>query len=152
MTTPATSNRVIKSIICRLSDAEKDALIPAPQQFDNGDEARYADKSGTYTKGIKQQSNVGFVNIDAYISLKCALSTGNPIDFQNIQVGAVDPQKDHFLNGPQGGLAFNLDCPTMHNSQNPLRPLCKPTSTPQVVEMYWGFVVTGHPIYRLRDG
>ena len=57
MTTPATSNRVIRSYRMSPCERGKDAFVPAPQQIDNGDEARYADKSGTYTKGIKQQSN-----------------------------------------------------------------------------------------------
>jgi hypothetical protein len=51
---PATSDRELRALAIRTSEAGRDAFAPAPPQLDNGDEARYPDKSGTYTKGIKQ--------------------------------------------------------------------------------------------------
>jgi hypothetical protein len=36
----------------RTQAAGNDAFIAAPAQIDNGDEALYDDKSGTYTKGV----------------------------------------------------------------------------------------------------
>ena len=53
--------RVAKSYLIRVKTAIKEALIPVPQHTTNGDEARYADKSGTYTKGILQ-NGIGLVN------------------------------------------------------------------------------------------
>src|SRR5690349_9150169 len=49
---PATTGRVLRSLGLRTGTAGIDALVPSPPQIDNGDEARYGDKSGTYTKGV----------------------------------------------------------------------------------------------------
>lgn len=53
---PATSDRVPHAGALRSALTGSDSFQPAPAQIDNGDEARYADKSGTYTKGIQQDS------------------------------------------------------------------------------------------------
>src|SRR5262249_16009176 len=46
--------RVKKSFAIRVKTATKEARIPVPPHTTNGDEERYPDKSGTYTKGILQ--------------------------------------------------------------------------------------------------
>ncbi len=46
---PATSNRVARCLALRTGTAGDDSFVIAPLQIDNGDEALYADKSGTYT-------------------------------------------------------------------------------------------------------
>lgn len=132
MATPATSNRVARSLEYRLAIAEQDALIPAPPQIDNGDEARYADKSGTYTKGILQ-AGIGLVDLAAYQTFKKALSTGDPADFAAIRVGGTRTE-----NGPQGGLAFNLDCPDSAQFTAPPAPaVASEDYAAELVEMYW---------------
>ena len=65
----------------RVQKAGDDAFVQAPAQIDNGDEALYPDKSGTYTKGVLQ-SGIGLVDLAAYQSFKKALSSGNPTDFR----------------------------------------------------------------------
>lgn len=85
---PATADRPLRSLALRSEIASSDAFVPAPDQIDNGDEARYADKSGTYTKGILQ-SGIGLVDLDAYQSFKNALASGSPTDFQNIVLGGA---------------------------------------------------------------
>jgi hypothetical protein len=100
---PATGGRVWRSWALRTRTAGSDAFAAAPAQVDNGDEARYGDKSGTYTKDVLQ-SNVGVVDPAAYQSFKAALSSGDPADFEKIVVGG-----SRTLNGPQAGLAFYLD-------------------------------------------
>src|SRR5260370_16019348 len=52
--TTAPSHRVPRSFACRTQAAGHDAFVPPAAQIDNGDEALYPDKSGTYTKGILQ--------------------------------------------------------------------------------------------------
>ena len=102
---PATSNRVLRGFTVCTQTAGADAFPIAPAQIDNGDEALYADKSGTYTKGVLQ-SGIGLVDLAAYQSFKNALSSGAPADFEKIVLGGP-----RTLNGPQGGLAFYLACP-----------------------------------------
>ena len=75
--TPATRNRELRSLALRTRTAGADAFVPRPSQLDNGDEARYADKSGTYTKGLLQDA-IGVVNAAAYHSFKKALGSGDP--------------------------------------------------------------------------
>jgi hypothetical protein len=116
----------------RTQTAAHDAFIPAPAQIDNGDEARYADKSGTYTKGILQ-SGIGLVDLAAYHSFKKALNSGNPADFEAIILGGPRTQ-----NGPQGGLAFDLEC--FDNSQfaaPPAPALASEDYATELVELYW---------------
>jgi hypothetical protein len=157
--TPATSNRVARSFACRLH-----AFIPAPQQIDNGDEARYADKSGTYTKGILQQpgNGIGLVDLMAYQTFKKALSTGDPADFEKIKVGGTGvPGNDmrfpfdyYTENGPQGGLAFDLDCQDSAQFAAPPAPaVADEDYAAELVELYWASLLrdvafTDYPLAR----
>jgi len=50
---PATKDRVLRSLALRTQTAGADAFVQAPDQKDNGDEAEYADKSGTHTKTVR---------------------------------------------------------------------------------------------------
>src|SRR5215471_11081889 len=64
---PQTINdpRVQKSFTIRVRTAVKEAVIPVPPHTTNGDEERYSDKSGTYSKGLLQDG-IGLVNPAAY--------------------------------------------------------------------------------------
>lgn len=139
--TPATSNRVLRNLIIRDSNSAKDAAHHIPVQKDNGDEERYADKSGTYTKGVKQAS-VGIVEPAAYASFRKALDSGAHAEFDKIIVGG-GPRK---LNGPQGGLAFNLDC--LENSQffvGPAPALHSEEYAAELIELYWASLLRDVP-------
>ena len=131
--TPATSHRILRSYALRNQTASQDAFTPAPPQIDNGDEALYGDKSGTYTKGILQ-TGIGLVDLPAYQSFRKALDSGNPSDFAAIVTGGPRTQ-----NGPQGGLAFALQC--LDNSQftsPPAPALASEDYATELVELYWG--------------
>jgi len=129
---PATRDRVLRSVAVRTQTTGNDAFTAAPAQIDNGDEALYADKSGTYTKGVLQ-SGIGLVDLAAYQSFKNALSSGAPADFQNIILGGP-----RTLNGPQGGLAFYLEC--LDGSQFAVPPapaLASEAYATELIELYW---------------
>ena len=129
---PATSNRVLRGFAVRTQTAGADAFPIAPAQIDNGDEALYADKSGTYTKGVLQ-SGIGLVDLAAYQSFKNALSSGAPADFEKIVLGGP-----RTLNGPQGGLAFYLACPDASLFAVPRAPaLASDAYATELVELYW---------------
>ncbi len=129
---PATSDRVARATALRLAEAGIDGFVKAPLQIDNGDEALYADKCGTYTKGILQDA-VGVVNLAAYDSFKKALATGEPGDFQNVVLGGT-----RTLNGPQGGLAYNLMCLDQAQFLVPPAPaLASEAYATELVELYW---------------
>ena len=129
---PATANRILRSLPLRTGTADNDAFVPAPAQIDNGDEALYTDKSGTYTKGVLQEG-IGLVDLAAYQSFKNALASGAPADFENIVLGGP-----RTLNGPQGGLAFYLDC--LDGSQFAVPPapaLASEAYATELIELYW---------------
>lgn len=131
--TPATSNRVLRSFASRSQAAAHDAFIPAPAQMDNGDEAGYPDKSATYTKGILQ-SGIGLVDLTAYDTFRKALDSGIPADFEAITLGGP-----RTLNGPQGGLAFDLE--GLDSSQFSVPPaprLASEEYATELIELYWG--------------
>jgi hypothetical protein len=129
---PATNDRGLRSLALRTQTAGSDDFVAAPAQIDNGDEALYADKSGTYTKGVLQ-SGIGLVDLAAYQSFKNALSSGASADFNNIVLGGP-----RTLNGPQGGLAFYLEC--LDGSQFAVPPaptLAGEAYATELVELYW---------------
>ncbi len=138
--TPATDNRITRSLKLRIENAQSDAAGPDPKQIDNGDEARYADKCGTYTKGIKQDS-IGIVNLAAYKTFVTALDSGNPADFDKIILGGP-----RTLNGPQGGLAYQLQC--LDSSQFAVPPapaLASEAYATELVELYWASLLRDIP-------
>src|SRR5438552_6016749 len=100
---PGRDPRVRRSFAIRLATATEEARIPVPPHTTNGDEERYHDKCGTYSKAILQDG-IGLVNLNAFQTFKRALNSGNPTDFEHIIMGGP-----RTLNGPQGGLAFGLE-------------------------------------------
>ncbi|MEO8725852.1 MAG: hypothetical protein ABI383_06975, partial [Acidobacteriaceae bacterium] len=138
--------RVLKSFELRLQAATREAEIPVPPHTTNGDEERYPDKSGTYTKALRQ-SSLGRVDLPAYHSFKKALKSGDPADFEKIILGGT-----RTLNGPQGGLAFSLEgtdaaqfgnAPSPANQESvvivpPPPALASEAYGTELVEMYWG--------------
>jgi hypothetical protein len=129
---PSTTNRVQRSFALRTWTAGHDAFDHAPPPVDNGDEARYGDKSGTYTKGVKQEA-VGLVDPAAYKAFKKALENGDPADFAAITLGGP-----RTLNGPQGGLAFDLGCRDSSQFRVPPAPaLASEEYATELVELYW---------------
>ena len=80
--------RVTRSFALRLEAATRDALIPVPPHTTNGDEARYPDKSGTYTKGVLQDG-IGLVNPSAFLTFRHAIDTGTFAAFESVILGGT---------------------------------------------------------------
>jgi hypothetical protein len=118
-----------------MAEALQDAGVPAATNLSNGDEARYADKGGTYTKGLPHDQ-FGRVDLVAYQTFKTALNSGEFSDFEKIIMGGT-----RTLNGPQAGLAFCLDA--LDNAQfgQPQVPPAPATASDQnateLLEHYW---------------
>lgn len=128
----APGHRVPRSLALRTLAAGHDAFAAPPAQIDNGDEALYPDKSGTYTKGILQ-NGVGLVDLAAYGAFKKALRSGQMADFEAIPLGGP-----RTLNGPQGGLAFYLACLDASQFSVPPAPaLASEEYAAELVELYW---------------
>src|SRR5690242_939013 len=69
----------------------------------NGDETRYRDRSGNFSKGLPHNSR-GDVESSAYNALASALLTGNSRDFETVAMGGTAK-----LVNPQAGLAFDME-------------------------------------------
>ena len=137
--------RVRQSYRIRKAAATAEAHIPVPPHTTNGDEQRYSDKSGTYTKGLLQDG-IGLVNLNAYASFKKALNSGRFEDWENIIIGGTRTQ-----NGPMGSYAFALegsddvqfgDAPSPANQINqivvpPAPALASEAYGTELVELYW---------------
>ena len=142
---PRANPRVRQCFAIRLAAANEEAHIRVPPQTTNGDEERYRDKCGTYSKGILQDG-IGLVNLHAFQTFKRALNNGDPADFENIVMGGT-----RTLNGPQGGLAFGLEgsdavqfgnAPCPDNQENavivpPAPALASAAYGTELIELYW---------------
>ncbi|HWY08700.1 MAG TPA: vanadium-dependent haloperoxidase [Candidatus Acidoferrales bacterium] len=139
----ATQNRINKAYHLRVSMAAQDRSVAYAKNANNGDDARYADKAGTFTKALPHDA-YGRVNLTAYASLKTALGSGKFSDFEDIILGGT-----RRLNGPQGGLAFDLealDSTQFGQPQVPPAPtLASDQSGTELLEHYWGALLRDVP-------
>jgi hypothetical protein len=128
----SSNNRAAKSLKIRIQAALNQFQLPEPTQTPNGDEMRYADKCGSYSKGLKQDT-YGRVNLPAYQSLKKALATGNSADFKKIIIGGTKTQ-----NGPQGALAFDLEgADSAQFVSLPAPEVASEEYGTELIELYW---------------
>ncbi|MGC2626937.1 MAG: hypothetical protein WA269_08880, partial [Candidatus Udaeobacter sp.] len=137
--------RVRQSLALRIEAATRDALIPVPPHTTNGDEARYPDKSGTYTKGVLQDG-IGLVNPSAFQTFRHAIDTGTFAAFESVILGGP-----RTLNGPLAGNAFSLEgCDDVQfgNAPSPANQIRQVVVPPapalasaaygtELVELYW---------------
>jgi hypothetical protein len=143
--TNAIDPRVRRAYAIRKAAATAEGHIPVPPHTTNGDEQRYLDKSGTYSKGLLQDG-IGLVNMNAYQSFKNALNGGTFEDFENMIIGGTRTQ-----NGPLGSYAFTLEgsdgvqfgnAPSPRNQINPVvvppaPALASEAYGTELVELYW---------------
>src|ERR1700737_913566 len=61
--------RAERSEEIRNRGAEAESNVDIPHHQDNGDEARYANKIGNYSKNLKHDPNTGEVDLHAYEAL-----------------------------------------------------------------------------------
>jgi hypothetical protein len=138
-----THKRIVEARDLRFRTAVHDARVPAAVNADNGDQARYADKGGTYTKGLPHDS-FGRVDLYAFETLATALRSGKFSDFENIVMGGA-----RTLNGPQGGLAFDLealDSVQFGQPQVPPAPtIASDQSATELLEHYWASLLRDVP-------
>jgi len=139
------SPRVNQATQLRIQTAKREGQIRVPQHTTNGDEERYADKSGSYSKCLLQD-RIGLVNLNAWASFKTALQSGNFSDFQNMIMGGTRTE-----NGPMGSYAFTLegsDNSQFGNEPSPANQINQIVVPPapavaseaygtELIEMYW---------------
>ena len=116
----------------RRAVAIADHNVPSPLHIANGDELRYPNRIGNFSKGLPHNS-LGEVDAAAYMSLVNALTSGRPEDFESIALGGTLR-----LVNPQAGLAFDLEGLDSHQFVQPPAPrLDSAQRAGEAVECYW---------------
>jgi len=106
--------------------------LPIVSHPDNGDENRYSNKIGNYSKGLSHNS-IGEVDLAAYSSYLAAIRSTLPSDFENIILGGNTK-----LTNPQCGLAFALEGADCGNTSEPPCPaVASQERADEAVENYW---------------
>lgn len=135
--------RIAAAYELRMSEAMRDAMMGPAANVNNGDTARYDDKGGTYTKALPHD-DYGRVDPTAFATFQTALQSGRPSDFAKIIMGGT-----RTLNGPQGGLAFDLEM--MDNVQfgqtvvPPAPAVASDQTATELVEHYWASLLRDVP-------
>jgi len=118
----------------RLQAAQQEMQLSPPSHPNNGDECRFANKIGSYSKGLPHNAQ-GEVDLEAYEIYLNALNTGNAADFEQIPLGCSNGYK---LVNPQAGLAFDLEGPDSHCTYMPPAPAFgSDEMNAELVELYW---------------
>ena len=118
--------------VVRVSAAEFQASKPLLPHPDNGDEARYSDRRGNFSKGL-QHNQYGEVLPASYHSLKRALVSGRPSDFEQVLLGGTRK-----LVNPQSGLAFDMEGADSHLHVIRTAPTYRSAEQAgEIVENYW---------------
>ena len=142
---PSDNHRVAQARKLRMDAANDEAHIRVPPHTTNGDEERYHDKSGSYSKGLLQDG-IGLVNLAAFQSLRHAIDSGKFQDFENLIAGGTRTQ-----NGPLAGASFALEgtdgvqfgnalCPENQINQVVVPPapaLASADYGTELIEIYW---------------
>ncbi|MEP7010245.1 MAG: vanadium-dependent haloperoxidase [Acidobacteriota bacterium] len=128
----ANVGRTLASYNFRVNAAKVRRDAPHPQHRSNGDETRYPNRIGSYSKGLPH-NEFGEVSASAYSKMLKALQTGAPSDFEAIPLGGP-----RFLTNPQSGLAFDLEGLDSHAVTAPAAPqLSSAEEAGEAVELYW---------------
>jgi hypothetical protein len=135
VTEPSETNfnkRALESFRNRRNAALTELSVPVPKQITNGDEQRYANRIGNYSKGLVHNS-IGEVDAASYRSLLEAVNSGDPGLFDEIQLGGNAP-----LINPQCGLAFDLEGTDCHQLAIGTPPaVASQQMADTAVENYW---------------
>jgi hypothetical protein len=118
----------------RIAQAVSHLKAPLPAQVTNGD-ALYADKGGVFTKALVHDDFGRVDLVSSYPSYIKALTSGKAADFENIILGPGG----RTLNGPQGGLRYQLEgADTAAFASPPAPTIAGAITAAEMVELYWG--------------
>ena len=126
----------------RIDAANAERAVPIPAHPDNGDEARYATRIGSYSKGLKHDPSTGEVDPAAYNALLAAIASGNNADFDALvtagMFGSTDPLRRRRQVNPQSAYAFDLEGADAHHLAMRAAPaFASAEEAGEMVELYW---------------
>lgn len=129
-----------KQIRDRATQAE--FAIGPPAHPDNGDEARYPNRIGNFSKTLKHDPLTGEVEPTAYEALLAAIAKGTHADFEalatNDHFGSADPSRQRRLVNPMAGYAFDLQGADSHvPAMRPAPAFASAEEASEMTELYW---------------
>jgi len=113
---------------------------------DNGDEARYIDKSGTYSKGLKQ-AGPGLVDLPTFSQFRTAYSATGDGNLQALGTLIGTPGSVYSkLNGPQAAFALSLAGADSRTFVSPAAFTVRSKEyAVELVELYWASLLRDVP-------
>ncbi|HMY76301.1 MAG TPA: EamA family transporter, partial [Blastocatellia bacterium] len=125
--------RVERAYDLRVQSATFQKIAPLPDHPNNGDEERYPNRIGNFSKGLPHNS-LGEVNQAAYNAYLQAIKTGNPDDFERIPMGDTQVQ----FKNPQAGLTYAMEgVDPAHCFQPPAPAFASAEIAGEIAENYW---------------
>jgi hypothetical protein len=124
--------RARESFEIRVRAAERERDVEIPEQLTNGDERKYTNFIGSYSKGLPHNS-IGEVDQAAYEEFLDACRTETTAAFENVPLGGTVK-----LVNPMSGIAFDLEGTDSHQlAIGPPPALASMTRADDMVEQYW---------------
>lgn len=104
--------RAVKAQKVRVEAAQFARNQAHPLNQSNGDETRYPERTGSFSKGLPH-NQLGEVDSQAYDTLLGAFASGDPAVFEGITLSPEVncPNGRRRLTNPQAGLSFDLEGP-----------------------------------------
>lgn len=135
-----------KTYRLRLERAQANHNVPVPRHLNNGDEDRYPNKIGSDTRGLPHNER-GEVDLAAWATLKQAVTTRDPADFEKVILGGTRK-----LVNPLGTLALNLTGLASHQIAVPPAPtIASAEKAAEAVEVYWQSLLRDVPFHEYRN-
>ncbi|MEA2501362.1 MAG: hypothetical protein QOD01_1473 [Actinomycetota bacterium] len=122
--------------------AEAQFLEPSPVHVDNGDEGRYPNRIGNFTKGLMHDPQTGEVVPSAYDAFLTALRDPFPGAFDELvkgnHLGCSEKAKRRRFVNPQAAFAFDLEGIDSHQLTMRAAPaFASAEEAGEMVELYW---------------
>jgi hypothetical protein len=124
--------RQFEALRIRLEDAARNLKKPFPPHPTNGDEERYPNRIGSFTKSLPHNA-IGEVEPAAYRAMLRALATGEAADFDAVPQGGTAK-----LGNAQAAYAFSLEGLDSHQTVLPVPPaFASAWEAGEMAEVYW---------------
>lgn len=124
--------RVNRAYAIRQKKAAYHKDVSPVEQPANGDESRFGNKIGNYSKGLPHDQS-GEVDLESYQAMIRALDNGYPADLEKIPLGGAIK-----LTNPQAAFASCLDGPDSHELSIPMPPsFSSAEQAAEMIELYW---------------
>lgn len=121
----------------RVAAALQQKAVPLPAHPDNGDEALYPTKIGTFSKSLPHNL-YGEVDTLAYASYRARLLSEDQAQIEGTPHGCPNPALRRPLVNPMGGVAFDLEGADSHALAQPPAPaFASAWEAGEIAENYW---------------